>query len=91
MAVTVLHQVGAKPDADSIQQVLRQFGNPAIATHSNCFFKTGPGESARGINSSASTFPRVLRGMLPRSQHAPLRTLCAVLQSWYKYYAHAFV
>jgi len=48
MAVTVLHQVGAKPDAESIQQVLRQFGNPAIATHSSCFFKTGPGEYGEG-------------------------------------------
>lgn len=48
MAVTVLHQIGTHPDAESIQQVLRQFVSPAIATHSIRFFKTGPGEYGEG-------------------------------------------
>jgi hypothetical protein len=39
MVVMTLRQVGADPDAESIQQVLRQSGNPAIASHFHRFFK----------------------------------------------------
>ena len=84
MAVMALHQVGADPDARSMQQVLRQLGNPAIASHSRRFFKTGPGEYGEGDQFLGIRLP-VLRKLLPRYQHIPLGSIFTVLQSpWHE-------
>lgn len=84
MAVMALHQVGADPDAECMQQVLRQLGNPAIAAHSRRYFKTGPGEYGEGDQFLGIRLP-VLRKLLPRCQHTPLGSICTVLQSpWHE-------
>ena len=59
------HPRSANTEAHSIQQALRQLGDPAIAAHSQRFFKTGPGQYGEGDQFLGIRLP-VLRSLLPR-------------------------
>jgi 3-methyladenine DNA glycosylase AlkD len=78
------HRRSTNTEAHSIQQVLRQLSDPAIAAHSQRFFKTGPGEYGEGDQFLGIRIP-VLRSLLPRYRQTPLAAMCKVLHSpWHE-------
>lgn len=71
-------------NTETIQQTLRQLGNPAIAGHSQRFFKTGPGEYGEGDQFLGIRIP-VLRRLVPLYRQTPLEVVCQVLLSpWHE-------
>jgi 3-methyladenine DNA glycosylase AlkD len=71
-------------EASELQQTLRQLGDPAIAAHSQRFFKTGPGQYGEGDRFLGIRIP-VLRALLPRYRKMPLAAICEVLRSpWHE-------
>jgi 3-methyladenine DNA glycosylase AlkD len=84
MALMTSSQHKVNTEAHSIQQALRQLGDPAIAAHSQRFFKTGSGQYGEGDQFLGVRIP-VLRSLLPRYRQTTLAAMCEVLQSpWHE-------
>ena len=77
----------ASPDlvnAEEIHRFLHQLADPAIAAHSQRFFRTGPGEYGEGDLFLGIRVP-VLRALLPRLKPLPTTELFATLRSpWHE-------
>lgn len=65
-----------------IEQNLRDAGDPAIAAHSQRFFKTGTGEYGEGDRFLGIRVP-VIRKLVSRYKHLNLETTAAILSSPY--------
>jgi 3-methyladenine DNA glycosylase AlkD len=84
MALITPHRHRTPINAQTIQQTLRQLGDPAIAAHSQRFFKTGPGEYGEGDRFLGIRIP-VLRRLVPHYRQVPLDVVCQVLRSpWHE-------
>jgi 3-methyladenine DNA glycosylase AlkD len=68
--------------ASQLSKTLRQLGDPAIAAHSQGFFKTGPGEYAEGDRFLGIRVP-VLRTQAKRYREMPLPEILQLLTSPY--------
>ncbi|WP_319588749.1 DNA alkylation repair protein [uncultured Desulfobulbus sp.] len=78
------HPRSTNTEAQSIPQALRQLGDPAIAAHSQRFFKTGPGQYGEGDQFLGIRLP-MLRSLLPRYRQTSLAAMCEVLHSpWHE-------
>ena len=67
---------------ESMQQTVRQLANPAIAAHSQRFFKTGPGQYGEGDLFLGIRVPQ-LRRLVPLFITTPLDDLLSLLRSPY--------
>ena len=66
----------------TLQQSIRQLANPALAEHSQRFFKTGPGEYGEGDLFLGIRIP-ALRQLIPRHVQTPLPEVVKLLHSPY--------
>ena len=67
---------------EGMQQAVHQLANPAIAAHSQRFFKTGPGQYGEGDRFLGIRVPQ-LRRLVPLFITAPLDDLLSLLRSPY--------
>jgi len=68
--------------ASQLSKALKKLGNPAIAAHSQGFFKTGPGEYGKGDRFLGIRVP-VLRAQARRFREMPLLEILQLLTSPY--------
>ncbi len=74
----------AMTGAESIHRCLQQLADPAIAAHSQRYFRTGPGEYGEGDLFLGIRVP-VLRSLVPRLKHLALTEIFAILSSpWHE-------
>ena len=71
---------GPCANAEELRRQLRAMGDPAIAEHSQRFFKTGPGEYGQGDRFIGVRVP-VLRRLASRSRGMPLSEVESILHS----------
>jgi len=84
MALNTPHRHHPAVDAETIQQTLRQLGDPVIAAHAQRYFKTGPDEYGEGDRFLGIRIP-VLRRLVPHYRQIPLEIVCQVLRSpWHE-------